>query len=388
METGRISYSRRRLLKRLTTGAAVGAGGVGLGWGDRDTAPAKTVRPFGCYPSYDREWPWPVQLDLDLRAELPPYSTRGYFAEQISIVQPAHHFQLGGTTFSQWRVGLREKLTTLLGIDKQRSAPLEAHKLSSQEFDDYRLEKIVFQSESGVWVPALFYIPKNMAAPGRALLNCHGHGIGIEDPLYSYVLDFVRRGFVVFAPEVRDFGERAFGRPHEMACDRTYKLAAMLGKNVTGLRLWDFMRGLDYLETRPEVDRNRIACGGHSLGGELAMFLAALDERVHAAFISGFLCTYEGLMFRVNNCICYTVPGILEVCDMSDIAGLIAPRPLVVQSGTRDAPVPATYTEQAFKHVESIYRAANASEKLVLDVFEGEHQFHGTETFRVFDRWL
>jgi hypothetical protein len=388
MKSGRVNQGRRQLLKTVTAGVAVGAAGVSFGRPPQHEILAKTARGWGCYPSYDKEWPWPVQLDLDLRTELPPYSTRGYFIEQLSTIQRAYHFQPGTTSFSQWQVGLRQTLTARLGLDKQRRSPLEVRKVSAQEFDYYRLEKLVFQSEPGVWVPAILYLPKNSAICGKALLNCHGHGIGIEDTLYSYVLEFVRRGFIVLAPEVRDFGERAFGRPHEMACDRTYKLAAMLGKDVTGLRLWDFVRAIDYLETRPEVDRNRIACGGLSLGGELAMLLASLDERVRAAFISGFLSTYEGLMFRVDNCICYAIPGILEVCDMPDIAGLIAPRPLVIQSGTKDMAVPTAYTQEAFRHVQSVYRAANAGEKIVLDLFEGGHQFHGEKTFQIFNRWL
>jgi hypothetical protein len=236
MKSGRVNQARRQLLKTVTAGVAAGAAGVRFGRPPQHEILAKTARGSGCYPSYDKEWPWPVQLDLDLRTELPPYSTRDYFIEQLSTIQRAYHFQPGTTSFSQWQVGLRQTLTARLGLDKQRRSPLEVRKVSAQEFDYYRLEKLVFQSEPGVWVPAFLYLPKNSAICGKALLNCHGHGIGIEDTLYSYVLEFVRHGFIVLAPEVRDFGERAFGRPHEMACDRTYKLAAMLGKDVTGLR--------------------------------------------------------------------------------------------------------------------------------------------------------
>ncbi|MCZ2077269.1 MAG: acetylxylan esterase [Bryobacteraceae bacterium] len=341
-----------------------------------------------CYSAYDREWTWPVPLDAERRRELPAYSTRQYFLDQAASVRPALRFQPGRHDIGGWQRELRAELSKRLALDMQTKSPLSARVLSVEKFPGCRVEKIVYQSEPGVSVPSLLYLPDKLRAPERTLIHCHGHGSGPDHPLYSYKLEFVKRGYVVFAPEVRDFGQRAFGKPGGMACDRTYKLAALLGKNIAGLRLWDFLRAIDYLETRPEVDRRRIACGGLSLGGELAMLLAALDERIRASFISGFLSTYDALMFQKNNCICYTIPGIMALCRMSDIAGLIAPRPVVIQTGTRDNPVPTAGAQQAFRELQEIYRAARAADNAVIDIFEGVHEFHGDVTFAEFDRWL
>lgn len=341
-----------------------------------------------CYSAYDREWTWPVPLDAGQKREIPPYSTRQYFLDQAASVRPVLRFEAGRHDFRAWQRELRAELSKRLALDAQTKSPLNSRVLSVEKFPGYRVETIVYQSEPGVLAPSLLYVPDNLRAPERTLIHCHGHGSGPDHPLYKYRFEFVKRGYIVFAPEVRDFGQRAFGKPGGMACDRTYKLAALLGKNIAGLRLWDFLRAIDYLETRPEVDRRRIACGGLSLGGELAMLLAAIDERIRAAFVSGFLSTYDALMFQTNNCICYAIPGIMTLCRMSDIAGLIAPRPVVIQTGTHDKPVPTAGAQQAFLELREIYRAAGAADNAVIDIFEGGHQFHGTVTFAAFDRWL
>jgi len=397
MITIRWKETRRRFLEAFSAAVVSVAAGLQLRAGTPKTRQKKERKPgvvltppssSGCYPSYDKQWQWPVQLEGEFETQIPQYSTRSYFCDQVEKVQPTHHFKPGTTNFHDWKQDLRPKLRTLLGLDDQVVSPLNSRILSTEEFPDFKIEKIVFQSEPNVWVPTLLYIPHNLKGPARTLLHCHGHGSGLDQSLYSYIADFARRGYVVVSPEVRDFGERAFGKRGEMTCDRVYKLAAMLGKNLTGLRLWDFIRAIDYLETRQEVDPKRIACGGLSLGGELSMFLAAMEERIQCAFISGFVTTYEALEFRVNNCICYIIPGILNLCDMSDIVGLIAPRPVVVQSGIKDPWMPIYYTRQAFAEAQEIYQAAGASEKVVHDAFDGVHQFHGEVTFEMFDRWL
>ena len=397
MTTTRWKDTRRRFLEALSAAVVSLVAAFQLKAGTTKTDPDPSHNPevvltppslSGCYPSYDKQWQWPVQLEGKFSDQIPPYSTRSYFCEQIENIQPTHHFKAGKTDFQEWQQDLRQKLRSLLGLEDQVASPLNSRVLSTEEFPDYKVERIVFQSEPNVWVPAVLYIPKNLKGPARTLLHCHGHGSGLNESLYSYVTDFAKKGYVVFTPEVRDFGERAFGKRGEMTCDRVSKLAAMLGKNLTGLRLWDFIRAIDYLETRHEVDPQRIGCGGLSLGGELSMFLAAVEERIQCAFISGFVTTYEALEFRVNNCICYTIPGILKLCDLSDIVGLIAPRPVVVQSGIKDPWMPIHYTRQAFAEAQAIYQAAGASGKIVHDAFDGVHQFHGEPTFEMFDRSL
>ena len=381
-----VAKTRRNLLKILGGAAMLPAHHELRASGQTVKEEAKTCP--SCYPSYDTEMSWPVELDDARRKELARFSSRQYFVDRLRNLQPTHRYTPGKTDFKKWQRALRHELRLRLCLGKQIASPLESRILNVEETGDCRVESLLFQSERGVWVPTQFHIPKNFGAPGPVLLNCVGHGAGVTDPLYAYTLDFVKRGFAVLTPQIRDFGDRAFARPDTMSCDRTVKLAMLLGRTVPGLRLWDLIRAIDYLETRREIDPKRIGCGGLSLGGELSMLLAALDDRIKVAFISGFLSTYDGLMFRKNNCICYAIPGIMEICDMSDIAGLIAPRPCVVQSGTRDGAVLLKYATEAFRELTAVYHDLGADDKVTQDVFEGTHEFHGEKTFQAFERWL
>jgi len=276
----------------------------------------------------------------------------------------------------------------------------------TEDCGTYSVEQVYFQSEPGVEIPAALLVPKSLRAPAPAVLCPPGHGRGITDQLdsdpdghdgvralnYDYSRQFAERGYVVLTCEVRGFG---FLSDPELSkrgltgnCDKMFTYALMLGRVLAGIRVWDQMRGIDYLVGREEVDQTRIGCAGLSMGGELAMLVSALDRRVSVSTISGFLCTYHGLIVEHGNCICYTIPGVLDVCDMSDVAGLIAPRPLVIETGQQDGCFPLHAVDEAYGQLERIYRAAGAADMLVRDIHPAGHRFSGEVAFEWFDRWL
>ena len=122
------------------------------------------------------------------------------------------------------------------------------------------------------------------------------------------------------------------------SCNLLNHMAIPLGQTVTGMWTWDLMRLVDYAQTRPEVDPARIACGGLSGGGLQTLWLAALDERVRAAVISGYFYGYKDSLLRLNeNCSCNYVPGLWNLADIGDIAALIAPRPIFIETGDVDS---------------------------------------------------
>ena len=109
------------------------------------------------------------------------------------------------------------------------------------------------------------------------------------------------------------------------------------GRTLMGERLWDLMRCVSYLESLPNVDKTRIGCGGLSLGGEMAMWLAAMDPRIEAADSCGWLTTMDQL--ESNHCLCWKFDGLRELADWADIFGMIAPRPLECQNGRKEGPL-------------------------------------------------
>ena len=142
---------------------------------------------------------------------------------------------------------------------------------------------------------------------------------------------------------------------------------------LMGERLWDLMRCVDYLESLACVDRSRIGCAGLSLGGEMAMWLGAMDERIAATVSAGFLTTMDHM--EQNHCMCWKFDGLRELVDFADIYSLTAPRPLQCQNGLKE-PVSQFYVplaREAMEEVGMIYRDMGKPENVVLDVHEEGH---------------
>ena len=140
-----------------------------------------------------------------------------------------------------------------------------------------------------------------------------------------------------------------------------------------GERLWDCMRCVDYLVSLSCVDPARIGCAGLSLGGEMTMWLGAIDTRISAVVSAGFL-TFMDHMEK-NHCMCWKFKGLRALVDFPDIYALTAPRPLQCQNGLKEPPsqfnVPLA--RRALAEILVTYKDLKQPENLVLDVHEEGH---------------
>ena len=144
-------------------------------------------------------------------------------------------------------------------------------------------------------------------------------------------------------------------------------------RTMMGERLWDLMRCVDLLASRREVDPARIGCAGNSLGGEMAMWLAAMDKRIAATMSAGFLTRMDQL--EQNHCRCWKFPGLRTLADFSDIYALTAPRPLMCQNGLQERPTWFTVplAREALAGIKPIYGVLGAPEHLEFVAHEGGH---------------
>jgi hypothetical protein len=160
-------------------------------------------------------------------------------------------------------------------------------------------------------------------------------------------------------------------------------MAYPLGQTVTGMWTWDLHRLIDYIQSRPDCRANQIGCAGLSGGGLQTLWATALDERIRCAVISGYLYGYkESLLDAHTNCSCNYVPHLYEYVDMGDIAALIAPRPLLVETGSKDPLNGASGLDNVYSQMDIIraaYRLLGAESRLAHDVFEGDHRWHGVQ---------
>ncbi|MDA3847766.1 MAG: hypothetical protein PF505_14705, partial [Vallitaleaceae bacterium] len=152
--------------------------------------------------------------------------------------------------------------------------------------------------------------------------------------------------------------------------------------------VYDIIRTIDYLEGRADVDHERIGCMGISGGGLVCAFASVLDARIKVSVVSGYANTFKDSIMGMAHCIDNFVPGLLEVAEMPDIIGLIAPRPLLIEAGKQDPIFPVKASLKAYSQVRKIYGVLGQENRLDMDLFEGDHQISGRKAYDWFDRWL
>jgi dienelactone hydrolase len=298
----------------------------------------------------------------------------------------------------KWRERCRDRLLDLLGPFPER-VPLDPATLESVPHDGYRMDKIVYDTEETMSVPAYLLVPDDRVGPGPAVLAVHGHGPGkahvcglvsTESPNGDYARQLVERGYMVLAPDLRCFGERTdWNPPDHYACDTNLVHATMAGANPLSQNLWDLVRAVDLLEAHPLVDARRIGVVGLSYGGTMALFLSGWDQRMAAAVVSGYFSSVaESHKMPWNMCGSQILPGMLGRIEHVDIGALVAPRPLLVETGKEDLLFPVGAASEAVAQLRLVYQHLSADDRLAHDVFDGGHQWHGTEAGPFLDRWL
>jgi len=289
--------------------------------------------------------------------------------------------------FAAWQAKTRQVLLETLGGVPEAVPALELERLpvatgGDPAFAGLHLERLYYRTRADLHATAYLVLPERLSAPAPAVLCPPGHGGGMnqvvfEDPgiYHRFPLALAHRGMVCLVPEHLGFGERGNAPGIGDATHQwQYLSLVLLGENAMGYLLWDLRRALDVLAALPEVDAGRLACCGLSLGGEMTMFTAAADLRVRAAAICGFLTSCRSTYLHELHWRCGCVPGLACLLEHVDIAALIAPRPLLVQAGTRDPAFDWQVTTQACAELDEWYRLCGAEDRLRLHVFEGAHE--------------
>ncbi len=336
--------------------------------------------------------------------------------KSLKPLQPAHAlwqlyrpqdapYRFAACTVSEaqrWQAETRAVLNEAVGFQDGPVVDPQPQTIEVVDKGDYVREKVLLRTSPCTLMPVYLLIPKTGPRPLPVVLALHGHGYGVKDIVGlwedgeeretpdGYHKDFgvalCRHGLAVAAPEISCFGERRTDFSYLQGpisgsdpgtCDHTAKLAFHLGGSVVGLRVWDGKRLVDYLQTRPELDVQRLGAMGISGGGMHTFFSACLDERIRACVISGYYCTFRDSILAMHHCTCNFVPGLHRFGEMYDLVGLIAPRPLLIESGSKDPIFPTQATRASFERAQEVYGLWGAAQQVQGDWFEGRHQISG-----------
>jgi hypothetical protein len=289
--------------------------------------------------------------------------------------------------WERYRKETREKLLGLVGPFPEKT-PLNARVVGVVHKEGFRVEKVIYESQPGFYVTAALFVPAALRGKAPAVVYCSGHSdAGFRSPPYQTMcLNLVKKGFVVLAfdpigqgerlqyfnPQTgeSEFGRGSSTREHTRAGTQCFLTGSLLARYM----IWDGIRSIDYLVTRPEVDAARIGITGRSGGGTQSAYIGAVDERVRAAAPENYLTTFEQLLrsrgpqdpeqnfYR----------GIARGFDQPDLVIARAPKATLIVATTRDIfSIDGTQTLHA--EARRAYAALGAADALAMTVDDAEH---------------
>jgi cephalosporin-C deacetylase-like acetyl esterase len=294
----------------------------------------------------------------------------------------------------------RKQLFEMLGLDPlPEKTDLKVIVTGKVDHNDFTVEKIHYQSMPGLYVTGNLYIPKNLEKPAPAILYVCGHSLvkknnisfGNKTAYQHHAGWFARNGYVCLVIDSLQLGEIE-GIHHGTY---RYKMWWWNSRGYTpaGVEAWNCIRALDYLQTRSEVDKERIGVTGRSGGGAYSWWLAALDDRIKAAV------PVAGITDLQNHVVDGTVEGHCDCMfivhtyrwDYPLVAALVAPRPLLISNSDKDNIFPLDGVLRVHQKVRDIYKLYNAEKSLGLQITEGPH--NDTQELRIhafvwFNRFL
>ncbi len=300
---------------------------------------------------------------------------------------------------TEWQERARTQLGSLIGLPSESCDPALEIEWTREE-NGVREMRFSFNTEEHYRAHAHLLIPQH-DSPVPVVICLQGHSKGMHISLgrpkfpgdaesinggdRDFARQIVREGYAAFVLEQRAFGECG-GTPDGPACHQPAMAALLLGRTLLGERVWDVMRSVDLIRDHfTELDVERIAAMGNSGGGTTTIYAAAMDTRIAAAMPSCAFCGFEASIGVLHHCVCNYVPGIMNYFDMGDLAGLIAPRPLVIVNGAQDTIFPLESAKEQFGIAQAYYVSADAAVNIRHVIGAEGHRFYAAQGWKVFN---
>ncbi len=308
---------------------------------------------------------------LDLTYTLPTYTTKEAWLERAGQ--------------------LRYQVLVSAGLwPMPEKTALNAHIFGKSDHGDYTIEKVYFESYPGHYVTGNLYRPKNVTGKLPAVLLPHGHwqyGRLENQPLNSgptRAANFAKLGFIAFTWDMVGYND-SIAVPHTFASHKEGLVRESLwGINLLGLQLWNSIRSVDFLQSLPDVDPERLGCTGESGGGTQTFLLTAVDDRIK---VSAPVNMISSMM--QGGSVCENAPNLRIDTNNMELGAMMAPRPMLMVAATGDWTKNTPTVE--YPAVRSIYRLFGAEDKLQYVQFDAPHNYHKESREAVygwFAHWL
>ena len=306
---------------------------------------------------------------------------------------------------AEWQTRFRNQLVRQLGD----FSPPKIWRVQLEKSENLKKfeRSALLLSAPGVPVLPVFVLKPHAPLPGRpGILALHGHGdfgyqtvagvsggpelaAAIQKANYDYGRQLAERGYTVVAPNMTPFGRRR-GREYSDTdpCAVTFVRMQLLGQLLMGNNLRDCLWAFEYLRGLPNVNSERLGCVGLSYGGRMAMLTAALEKRVRVCVVSGALNLMQERIENRYACGAQVIPGLLKYGDVPEILSLVAPRTLLLETGTEDRLIDSEWAGRGMQRLRKAYRAAGAGKQLLRDEFKGGHRWNGNVAYPLLKQTL
>ncbi|MCL4850550.1 MAG: acetylxylan esterase [Bryobacteraceae bacterium] len=295
---------------------------------------------------------------------------------------------------------VRRTLLKFIGGLPDQKTQLNVRTTGTLERNDYRVDKIIFESQPGLYVTANLYVPRTGTSPYPAILHPPGHSVGAKTTSFyqGISLALVKSGFVVLVYDPVDQGERRIFYDSELADSKVggttteHQMvgvqALLAGESIARTMVWDGMRALDVLESLPFVDAKRLGITGCSGGGTLTAYLAALDPRLQVAAPACYISSWEEQLDGTGpqDAEQQFPDQLKNGINHGDFVQAFAPKPYLICSTTDDF-FPLKGSQRTFEESRRVYALFGAEERISTFVAPGRHGVP-PEQLRAISDWM
>lgn len=300
---------------------------------------------------------------------------------------------------------IREKTKKLLAVDKLLGGNYRLEKDGKAlEYPDYTIQKYSFELCENLKTAVFILTPKKIKDSASGVVALCGHGYGVRQILgitksgkkkriryidnyqKNFAVELAKKGCIVAAPELFGFGEarlkKDLSKPFYISsCDELSHHLLPYGLTTASVRIAQAIACADILLKGTPVDPDKLGIMGISGGGLTALYASVIDERFSKTVVSGYINTFRDSIFSMWHCPDNYIPDILGIGEIYDFASSLAPRKLLIESGTRDKLFPIEASRKAHEKIGKIYALVGAENNLTVDVFDGKHSVSGRKSF-------
>ena len=344
------------------------------------------------------------------QAYVETFSAQHQFNTQYAQAEMKYAFENYKGSVKSWQKKFRSELADLLGIsrlqEQYKNFVPKAKQIDSEDIGFATRERWHIWTEPTMIIPVVIIRPKGIEGPMPLCITPQGHnanpeaysGIALDEKeLKSFetrhgniAYRIAQKGIITINPTTRGFGltrhEDDIAAGKRSSCKYYHQRDIIAGRVIVGDRVWDVMKIIDWALVNLPVDKDRIIVSGNSGGGTVSVYAGAIDERIDLCAPSSCFCSYEGSIGSIYHCYCNYVTNIMSLCNMGDLAGLVAPRKLLIINGAKDDIFPIGPAREEFMTTKAVYKAMGVADNCEMYEGAGGHRYYIEGFYGFWDR--